>query len=392
MGIYVITEECSGCQECVQACPMGAIEIVEDVAVIGDACNLCGACVDVCPFEAIKIEVERKKAKAEGYKGVWVISEQREGKLMGVSLELLGEGRRLAKKLGVDLSTVLLGSGLNHLAEELISAGADRVYLADDLVLKDYQGDAYTKVLSDLVEEGRPEIMLMGATMIGRAWAPRVAARLETGLTADCTALDVDEEGRLLQTRPALGGNIMATIICPNHRPQMATVRPKVFKKPDLDLTRKGEVVKLQPRLKKADIKSRILEIVKEVKGEINIAEADIIVSGGRGLGGPENFKLVEELAAALGGAVGASRAAVDAGWISSYHQVGQTGKTVSPKLYIACGISGAIQHLAGMQSSDCIVAINRDPAAPIFDIATYGIVGDLFEVLPLLTTKLKEA
>lgn len=392
MGIYVIAEECSGCQECVQACLIGAIEIVEDVAVIGDACNLCGACVDVCPFGAIKIEVKRKEAKAEGYKGVWVISEQREGKLMGVSLELLGEGRTLAEKLGVDLSTVLLGSGLDHLAGELISAGADRVYLVDNPVLKDYQGDAYTKVLTDLVEERKPEIILMGATMIGRALAPRVAARLETGLTADCTALDVDGEGRLLQTRPALGGNIMATIICPDHRPQMATVRPKVFKKPDLDLTREGEVVKLQPRINKADMKTRILEIVKEMKGEINIAEADIIVSGGRGLGGPENFKLVEELAAALGGAVGASRAAVDAGWISSYHQVGQTGKTVSPKLYIACGISGAIQHLAGMQSSDCIVAINRDPAAPIFDIATYGIVGNLFEVLPLLTAKLKEA
>lgn len=398
MGIYVIAEECTGCRECIQACPTGAIEVFEDIAVIGSACNLCGACVNVCPTEAIKIEVERAGVKAAGYKGVWVVSEQREGRLMEVSLELLGEGRVLAEKLGVDLSAVLLGSGLDHLVGKLISAGADRVYLADDPGLKDYEGDTYTRVLVDLIEERKPEIVLIGATMIGRALAPRLAARLKTGLTADCTGLDVDQDGKLLQTRPALGGHIMATIICPDHRPQMATVRPKVFKKIDPDLTRQagsarqGEIIKLRPRIEEADIRTRILEVVKEMKGEINIAEADIIVSGGRGLGRAENFKIIEELAATLGGAVGASRAAVDAGWISSYHQVGQTGKTVAPKLYIACGISGAIQHLAGMQSSECIVAINRDASAPIFNAATYGIVGDIFEVVPLLTGKLKEA
>ncbi|MCD5390396.1 electron transfer flavoprotein subunit alpha [candidate division NPL-UPA2 bacterium] len=393
MSIQIIIDRCTGCEKCLAACPFGAIEIVDEKAKILENCNLCGACVEVCPFKAILLRKEEKPAEGlENYRGVWVFAEQRDGKLQPVTMELLGEGRKLANDLGEELHAVLLGNGMETKAKELLSYGADKVYLVSDKKLCHYQYGIYTRVLTDLISQHKPEIVLFGATTIGRSLAPRIAARIQTGLTADCTGLDIDKERRLLrQTRPAFGGNIMATIICTRHRPQMATVRPKVMKKPSPDSSRKGEVIKVSPKISEEDIVTKVLDIIREETKVVDLQEAEIIVSGGRGLAKPENFKLIEGLAEALGGAVGASRATVDANWIPSYHQVGQTGKTVQPKLYIACGISGAIQHLVGMRSSDNIVAINKDPNAPIFNVATYGIVGDLFQVVPALTKKFKE-
>ena len=323
------------------------------------------------------------------YNGVWVFGEQREGVVQDVVFELLGEAQRLVAKKPNPISVVLIGDQMKAAADDLILHGADVVYLIEAPELKAFQSDSYTDILVDLINEYKPEIVLTGATTIGRTLIPRVAIRTESGLTADCTSLDMDtEKGLLLQTRPAFGGNIMATIICPDHRPQMATVRPHVMKKALKDATRKGTIISVTP----TTIKNRIVirKVVYELANAVNLCEANVIVSGGRGIGCAENFKLIESLAEALGGAMGASRATVDAGWISHYHQVGQTGKTVSPKLYVACGISGQIQHLAGMQSSEVIIAINKDAHAPIFDIATYGIVGDVLEVIPALIREIK--
>ncbi|HWR61855.1 MAG TPA: electron transfer flavoprotein subunit alpha [Clostridia bacterium] len=394
MGVKILTEKCVGCKLCIKSCPFNAIEIKDGKAVLNDNCTGCGACESACRFKAILVDkVEKKAAKdLSAYKGVWVFAEQRNGKMMSTAFELLGEGRKLADKLGVELSALLLGYNVANLAEELIHHGADRVILAEHPELKLYTTDGYTKVITDLVNGRKPEIILIGATNIGRDLGPRVAARLDTGLTADCTKLDIDEEQKiLLQTRPAFGGNIMATIITPKHRPQMSTVRPGVMKKLAPDSTRKGIVEKVEVQLDKKDIRTIVKEVVKSAKQSVNLIDADIIVSGGRGLGGPDGFKVIEDLAKELGGVVGSSRAAVDSGWISQDHQVGQTGKTVRPKVYIACGISGAIQHLAGMQSSDCIIAINRNPDAPIFDVADYGIVGDLYKVVPMMVEEIKK-
>ena len=393
MDIEVIKERCNGCGLCVKACPYGAIEIVGDLANIKDNCNLCGACVDACKFGAIVLKKPEEIATdIEDYQGVWVFCEQRKGEIQSVVYELLGEGRKLADELRTELSAVLLGNEVKDEVNELFFRGADKVYLVDSPELGDYQDDPYTEVLSDLIQELKPAIVLTGATSIGRSLIPRVAVKLKTGLTADCTGLDIDKDkGLLVQTRPAFGGNIMATIVCPNHRPQMATVRHKVMKEAEVDRSRKGDLIEVKPKRSHLVSRTKLFDVVEELEETVNLAEADIIVSGGRGLGGTENFKLIQELALALGGAVGASRAAVDSGWIPYSHQVGQTGRTVSSKLYIACGISGAIQHLIGMQSSKIIVAINKDPEAPIFKVATYGVVGDLFEVVPELTKKFKE-
>lgn len=394
MSIKVLKEKCIGCKICIKSCPFGVITVDNKLAIIGDGCNLCGACVSSCKLKAIIIEREQVvKKDFSGYRGIWVFAEQRKGKVEGVAYELLGEGHKLADKIGVPLSAVLLGENIIAQAQELIAYGADKVYVFDNPLLKNFQDDTYGEAFIKLIEEEKPEIILIGATSIGRSLAPKIALRVRTGLTADCTGLEVDATTRcLLQTRPAFGGNIMATIICPNYRPQMATVRHKVMKKALRDPNRSGEIIKKEFDFTKIDIKTKVLNIVEEVSKTINIAEADIIVSGGRGLGGPENFKLIEELAQVLRGAVGASRAAVDAGWMPYSHQVGQTGRTVCPKLYIACGISGAIQHLVGMQSSDVIVAINKDAQAPIFKVATYGIEGDVLQVVPALTKQFKKA
>lgn len=324
------------------------------------------------------------------YKNVWIFAEQRDGKITPVVIELLGEGRKLAKEVDAELCAVLLGKDVDGLAKELISYGADKVYVADDVLLEKYTTDAYTKVIKDAIDEIKPEIMLFGATHIGRDLAPRIASRVGTGLTADCTKLEIDpEDKKIKQTRPAFGGNIMATIICPNHRPQMSTVRPGVMDKAEKDETRTGEVIALDYKITQDDIRTTVLETVKSKKDLVSLTDANVIVSGGLGLGGPEGFEMLKQLADKLGGVVGSSRAAVDAGWIDHSHQVGQTGTTVKPNLYIACGISGAIQHLAGMQSSDFIIAINKNPAAPILEIADYGVVGDLHEIVPMLIDKL---
>lgn len=318
------------------------------------------------------------------YKNIWVYAEQRQGELTPVVIELLGEGKKLADVKGIKLNAILLGHNVDHLAKELISYGAETVYLADDELLENYTTDGYTKVIVDAVNEIKPEIVLVGATHIGRDLAPRVASRLNTGLTADCTKLEIDEEdGKIKQTRPAFGGNIMATIICPDSRPQMSTVRPGVMDKAPKNENATGEIVKLNIDLKASDIRTQVIDIVKEVGEKVSLTDANVIVSGGLGLQNADGFKLIEELATKLGGVVGSSRAAVDAGWIERAHQVGQTGVTVKPNLYIACGISGAIQHLAGMKDSDIIVAINKNPEAPIFKVADYGIVGDLYKVIP---------
>lgn len=325
------------------------------------------------------------------YNGVWVFAEQRNGELQKVSLEILGEGRRLADELGVKLTAVLLGYNTACLADILGEYGADEILVADHPLLERYTTDGYTKVICDLANERKPGILFIGATFVGRDLGPRVAARLSTGLTADCTSLEVDvTNGDLLATRPAFGGNLMATIACPDHRPQMATVRPGVFSK----LTEKRtnyNVENVDVALEQADIRTTVLEVVKANKDILDIGEAKVIVAGGRGVGNKENFEMLQELADVLGGVVGASRGAVDKGWVERDYQVGQTGKTVRPTIYVACGISGAIQHVAGMQESDIIIAINKDETAPIMKVADYAIVGDLNKVVPEMIKKLKE-
>jgi electron transfer flavoprotein alpha subunit len=357
-------------------------------------CTFCGACVDACKFAAIIIEKEETKKALDlsAFKDVWVFCEQKKGKVQSVAYELLGKGRELADKLGSELCGVVLGDKMDEECKEVIARGADKVYLVDSPKLRFYQDDPYTKVLTKLTAKYKPEVVLCGATTIGRSLISRVAINLDAGLTADCTGLDIDpKEKLLLQTRPAFGGNIMATIIAPNHRPQMSTVRHKVMKEADADPSRKGEIIKEEFPEEIFSSRSKVIDIVEEIEETVNLAEADIIVSGGRGLGSGENFDIIRELALSLNAAVGASRSAVDAGWIPYSHQVGQTGKTVCPKVYIACGISGQIQHLIGMKSSDVIVAINKDADAPIFSVATYGIVDDLFKVVPHLTDHFKK-
>ena len=326
-------------------------------------------------------------------KDLWVYVETKEdGSAKSVGLELLNPGRDLADKQGGKLVAIVIGSGVDQAVSDASAHGADQVIVVDAPEFKDYTTDAYTAAMYHLIEKYGPTTLLIGATPDGRDMGPRLACRIKTGLTADCTGLDIDpDSGNVAWTRPAFGGNLMATILCPDHRPQIGTVRPGVFKK-TAPVEGKAEVLREEFHVAPEQIRTELLEVIKEAAGElVDLEGADIIVSGGRGVGGPEGFAPVKALADALGGVVGSSRAAVDAGWISHAHQVGQTGKTVAPKLYIACGISGAIQHLAGMSGSDCIVAINKDPDAPIFDVADYGIVGNLFEVLPALTEEVKK-
>ena len=393
MSVKVISDKCTGCETCVNTCPFGAIEMREGKAFILETCTMCGACVDACEFKAIERTEEAAVTVADlsAFKGIWVFAEQHKGEIASVAFELLGEGRKLADKKNTRLSAVFIGHGIKDKAQELVAYGADTVYCSDDPALKDFNDDSYAAIMIGLAKQHKPEVILAGATAIGRSFFPKVASSLYTGLTADCTVLDIDAEtGHLHQTRPAFGGNIMATIVAPNHRPQMATVRHKVMKPAQRNNSRKGEIIEVKFS-QSAALRTKVIRTVEELEETVNICEADIIVAGGRGLGSAKNFHLCEELAKALGGAVAATRGAVDEGWIPYSHQVGQTGKTVCPKLYIACGISGAIQHVAGMQSSDVIVAINKDPHAPIFNVATYGIVGDVHEVIPIMIKKITE-
>ncbi len=329
-------------------------------------------------------------ADKKDYKGIMVFAEQREGELQDVALELLGEGKKLAAKLGVELSAMLIGDKIVKLADTLFEYGADTVYYVEDKSLAVYNTEGYAAAFETVIQEKKPEIVLIGATTIGRDLAPRVSSRILTGLTADCTHLDIDEQDKiLLQTRPAFGGNVMATIICPDHRPQMSTVRPGVMDKAEPQKGKKGKLEEVKVKI--GDIKAKVVDVIKEAKKKVDLPKAKVIVSGGRGLMTKEGFEMIEKLAKALGGEVGASRAAVEAGFVTKPHQVGQTGVTVKPELYVACGISGAIQHLAGMQNAKTIIAINKDPGAPIFKMCDYGIIGDVFQVIPALIEELKK-
>jgi electron transfer flavoprotein alpha subunit len=444
---------CVGCGQCITVCESGALDMAEGIAVVDDSlCTCCGECVPVCPQEALalpegvepqaraaapapteaaeipapaqtaaaveeapaqeaapaaaSVAAEEEEPVAETPapeeapakevvpgRAVWVFVEQTDGRPAGVAWELLGEGAKLAENRQGTLCAAVLGHNVRHIAEEAIAYGARIAYLIDDPVLEHYRTQAYMHGMVSLIHRYQPEIVLLGATTTGRDLAGAVATWLRTGLTADCTGLSIDvDRGLLEQTRPAYGGNIMATILCEKQRPQMATVRPRVMSMPERDDSRTGQVVAEPLRLTEEQVAARVVEYVREDTGTgLRIEDAEVIVAGGRGLGSADGFNVLQGLADVLGGVVGGSRGAVDNGWISHDRQVGQTGRTVRPKLYVACGISGAIQHLVGMQNSQAIVAINSDPEAPIFKVATHGIVGDVYKVVPALTREFEK-
>ena len=387
----ILAEKCIGCLKCVKVCPAQALEMSftpEERAILAEL-NQAGAAA----AEEVDEEAAALAALQAAYRGVWVFIEQTEGEPAKVSWELLGKGRELADKLGVELCALVIGHQVEALCHEAFKYGASKAYLLDHPLYRTYRTQPYLEACCHLIAQYKPEVILMGATGMGRDLAGAVATRVGTGLTADCTGLDIDDKRNLMQTRPAFGGNIMATIMCDRFRPQMATVRPHVMKMPLPRERANGEIIRSGFCAAEEGIPVKVLEILKDGGGahQIDIGGADFIISGGRGMMGPENFAMLKELADELGGVVGASRSAVDAGWMPHERQVGQTGKTVRPKIYIACGISGAIQHLVGMQDSDLVIAINRDKDAPIFEVAHYGIVGDLFRVVPLLTQKIRE-
>lgn len=393
MPLHIDHDVCVLCSRCVEDCPYDALEEEEGRIRVTERCTLCGACVDVCPVNAIEVVEEvADRTEEAGYRGVWVYGEMEDGELHHVVFELLGKGAELADARDCALEVVAAGQGLDALPRQLDGFPVDAVHVVEHPALAEYRDGAHAAALAHLVTRHRPEIMLAGATARGRSLMPRVAVLCRTGLTADCTGLEIDPEtGHLLQTRPAFGGNVMATIVTRHHRPQMATVRPRVMSPP---VRRDGATPELHRWSVPDDVVADVTEIVVRAareEEELNIAEADVLVAGGRGLGGAEGFDLLRELADALDGQVAASRAAVDAGWIPYARQVGQTGKTVQPNLYVAVGISGAVQHRAGMQSSDTVVAVNSDPEAPIFEVADYGIVADYRQVLPALIREMRE-
>jgi len=393
MSVWIEIELCNGCKRCVKACPYGAVEMKDGKAHILDRCTSCGVCIEVCKEMAIRTDVEpRAIPDFSDRKGVWVFAEQRGGKLSRVSLELLGRARDIADQLNQDVSALLLGSQVSKLTDTLIAYGADKVYLAQHRALENYRTLAYTKVIEELVAKHRPNILLIGATHIGRDLAPRVSRRVGAGLTADCTELTIDrEEGVLLQTRPAFGGNVMATIANRYSRPQMATVRPGVMearRKPG----NKGKVTRHKVSLLEKDIGTKIFDIIREKKKSVSLADAKIIVAGGRGVGSEEEMKCLFSLAELVEGEMAGTRIIVEEGWLPVERQVGQTGQTVRPEIYIACGISGAIQHRAGMLGSRYVIAINKDERAPIFEVADWGIVGDLHKVVPALTKAIRDS
>jgi electron transfer flavoprotein alpha subunit len=385
-------ERCIGCAKCVKVCPVQAIEMFftpEEQKILDQLATADG----IATVEDDDPEAAALKRLQEQYRGVWVFVEQSDGEAAKVSWELLGKGKELAAKLGVELCAVVIGHRVESLCQEAFSYGAEKAYLLDAPVYADYRTQSYLEVMCHLIEQYKPEVILMGATGMGRDLAGAVATHVGTGLTADCTGLDIDDKRNLMQTRPAFGGNIMATIMCDRYRPQMSTVRPHVMQMPEPKQGAAGRIIRDNFALPEDQILVKVLEIIRDgdSKHKVDIGGAEFIVSGGRGMMGPDNFALLEELAKELHGVVGASRSAVDAGWMPHDRQVGQTGKTVRPKIYIACGISGAIQHLVGMQDADLIIAINRDKDAPIFEVAHYGIVGDLFQIVPALTKRFRQ-
>ena len=387
----IIPEKCIGCVKCIKICPADALEMFftpEELKILE---QLAAAITPV--EEEVDDEAAGLAKKLAAYRGVWVFVEQTEGEPAKVSWELLGVGGQLAASLGVELCAMVIGDKVEHLCTEAFAHGASKAYLVDAPVYRNYRTEAYLEACCHLIATYKPEVILMGATGMGRDLAGAVATRVGTGLTADCTGLGIDDKRNLMQTRPAFGGNIMATIMCDKFRPQMATVRPNVMPMPERLEGALGTLVREEFVVPEENILTKVIEIIHDTKNKshVDITGADFIVSGGRGMTGPENFAILQELAEELGGVVGASRSAVDAGWMPADRQVGQTGKTVRPKIYIACGISGAIQHLVGMQDSDMVIAINRDRQAPIFEVATYGIVGDLFQVVPAITKRIRE-
>jgi len=391
--IHIFSERCIGCKLCERACLFGGITVSGKTPMLTDQCTGCGVCITVCPKQALAAAEHKEvlqHSNLDAYRGILIIAEQREGVLHTVSCELTAAARQLADQRGTQVSAALLGQGISGLAERLVAHGADTVYIADAPFLQRYRTLPYSRILSSLIAELRPEIVLCGATTIGRDLAPRLANHFRTGLTADCTGLAIDRDGTLLQTRPAFGGNIMATITTPRHRPQMATVRPGVLQ-PQPVRSGSGVIVPLTVTEEPSDDAVQILKTMPKDKPAVSLEQAQVIVAGGRGLGDGKNFTLLQELAQVLNAEIGASRGAVDLGWIGHEHQVGQTGKTVRPKIYIACGISGAVQHLAGMQASDIIIAINNDPYAPIFQTAHFGLVGDVHVIVPELIHQLRQ-
>jgi len=395
--IWINKENCDGCKRCQRVCPYEGIELVDGVARVTDRCTSCGACVEACKNEAITSDiVPRAVPDFSDHKGVWVFAEQTDGVLANVGLELLGKARDLAQNLNETVCAVLLGQDVSNLCDTLAEHGADSIYLVEDDLLKDYRTIAYTSVMETLVKEYKPSILLIGATALGRDLAPRVSRRVGSGLTADCTELTIDidektEDSKILwQTRPAFGGNVMATIANRYSRPQMATVRPGVMEKRIVKNVN-AEIIRVCPPLSETDIKTRILETIKELRTGTDITEANVIVAGGRGINGKEGFEMLDKLAELLGGELACTRLIVEQGIMEQRSQVGQTGKTVRPEIYIACGISGAIQHRAGMMGSRYIIAINNDPAAPIFDVANWGIVGDVHEIVPEMIAQLSQ-
>ena len=394
MAMIVDKETCVGCGACVAACPVGAISLEDKACIDADSCIGCGACVNACPVGAISAEGAVAKKEVENNHGtdLWVVTELENGEPVGVTYELIGVASDLAAKAGEKCCAVLVAAEAGDVPKKLIAAGADKVYVIADARFADYNTDLYTDAICQLVDAYKPSALLIGATADGRDLAPRIAARKMTGLCADCTELDIDVDNQVVEwTRPALGGNILATILCKETRPQMGTVRPKVFKAKPMDATRTGEVINFTCENL---VTSPVELLKKEAVGgtsSIKIEDAEVICSGGRGMGSADNFKILEEMAALFeNGTVAGSRAVVDEGWIGHSCQVGQSGKTVTPKIYFACGISGAIQHLAGMTGSDMVIAINKDANAPIFKTAQYGIVGDVNVILPKLIAKIK--
>lgn len=394
-----VSNKCIGCTKCVPVCPFAAINMIDKKATMNEACTLCGVCVQICPVKAITITREEASARDfSGFKGVWVYVELTETgdkthpkKIKPVTFELLSEGRKLADELKEDLCAVLLTDKNHNFEKELGAYGADKVYMVEHDELFEYNTDIFSTVIVSLVNRHKPSAMLYGASIQGRDLAPRVASTLYVGLTADCTALAI-KDGLLLQSRPAFGGNIMADILSPNSRPQLATVRPNVMKLAEPQLGRAAVVVREAAKLDKSLRRVKVLERkITRDSGAVRIENAGVIVSGGRGMKTKDKFKQLEELSGLLGGVVGASRAAVDLGFKEKTHQVGQSGATVSPKLYLSFGISGAVQHVVGMKASDIIIAVNRDPNAPIFNVAKYGIVGDAHEIVPRLIEALKK-
>jgi len=371
-----------------------AIKLDNNIAKVLSNCTLCGACLEACDQEAISLErdvIKTQKIEISQFKGVWVVAEHYKNKINNVSFQLLSKGRELADNLQVNLTFVILGTDFDDELKEISLYGMDEIIYIKSPILKDYYSDLYTKVIKELVLENKPEILLIGATPTGRDFAPRVAKRLNAGLTADCTGLEVDLETRnLLQTRPTYGGAIMATIRTPSSRPQMATVRAGIFKMPE-KIKKKVNIRMVKYDFKEKDSVSKIVKVISKTRETVNLEDAKFIVAGGRGVGSKEKFRIIEELAEVLDAELGGSRITVELNWLDPDRQIGQTGKTVTPKLYIACGISGAIQHIVGMENSEIIVAINKDPNAPIFNWAHYGVVGDLHEIIPVLIDEIKK-